>query len=83
MLSCATSEHVFLTLLCFLRDGFLVSHSAFFSLWSFLSSARERSGELHQSLRSNPFQVNALIGGWDEVQGPSLYFCDYLGQFRL
>ena len=29
--------------------------------------------------RRNPYQVNMLLGGFDEVDGASLYFIDYLG----
>lgn len=35
-------------------------------------------GELAYALRSNPYQVNLLIGGWDAADGPSLHFMDYI-----
>lgn len=34
--------------------------------------------QLAHALRSNPYQVNLLIGGWDKDVGASLYFMDYL-----
>lgn len=34
--------------------------------------------ELANALRSDPYQVNLLIGGWDHEQGPALYYMDYL-----
>lgn len=34
--------------------------------------------EMAQALRSGPYQVNTLLAGYDEGQGPSLYFMDYL-----
>lgn len=39
-------------------------------------------GELAQALRSDPYQVNLMIGGWDSVKGPSLYYCDYLASMQ-
>ena len=33
---------------------------------------------LADALRRKPWQVNTLIGGYDEVDGASLYFMDYL-----
>ncbi|KAL6071255.1 Proteasome subunit beta type-4 [Balamuthia mandrillaris] len=35
-------------------------------------------GELADALRRAPYQVNVLLGGWDEEKGCSLYFIDYL-----
>lgn len=35
-------------------------------------------GEVAKSIRSNPYQVNFLLGGVDST-GPSLYYIDYLG----
>ena len=35
--------------------------------------------ELAYALRTNPYQVNLLLGGWDAVSGAELYFMDYLG----
>mmetsp|Transcript_30770 Transcript_30770/g.46667 ORF Transcript_30770/g.46667 Transcript_30770/m.46667 type:complete len:201 (-) Transcript_30770:146-748(-) len=34
--------------------------------------------ELADALRKGPYQVNLLLGGFDEKAGPSLYFMDYL-----
>jgi 20S proteasome subunit beta 4 len=34
--------------------------------------------QLAQALRSNPYQVNLLVGGWDKDVGPALYYMDYL-----
>eukprot|EP00808_Paulinella_micropora_P013276 g20470.t1 len=34
--------------------------------------------ELAEALRRNPYQVNSLIGGYDEGKGPSLFFMDYM-----
>lgn len=34
--------------------------------------------ELANALRSDPYQVNILLGGWDKEEGPSLYWIDYL-----
>ena len=34
--------------------------------------------ELATALRSDPYQVNLLIGGFDHEQGASLYYMDYL-----
>lgn len=36
-------------------------------------------GELATALRKGPYQVNLLLGGYDEGVGPSLYWMDYLG----
>ena len=35
-------------------------------------------GELATALRKGPYQVNILLGGYDEGVGGSLYFLDYL-----
>lgn len=34
--------------------------------------------ELADALRKGPYQVNLLLGGFDEETGPALYFMDYL-----
>jgi 20S proteasome subunit beta 4 len=39
-------------------------------------------GELATALRSNPYSVNMLLGGFDADQGPSLYFLDYLASLH-
>mmetsp|Transcript_18920 Transcript_18920/g.26350 ORF Transcript_18920/g.26350 Transcript_18920/m.26350 type:complete len:193 (+) Transcript_18920:72-650(+) len=38
--------------------------------------------ELAQFLRKSPYQVNLLMGGYDEKVGPSLYYMDYLGSMH-
>lgn len=56
-------------------------------LYEFRNSARLSTraaasyvrSELAYSLRNNPYQVNLLLGGWDEAAGAELYFMDYLG----
>lgn len=42
------------------------------------ATANYMRGEIANSIRSNPYQVNFLLGGVDET-GPSLYYIDYLG----
>lgn len=37
--------------------------------------------QLADALRQNPYQVNALLGGFDK-EGPSLYFLDYLASMH-
>jgi 20S proteasome alpha/beta subunit len=39
-------------------------------------------GELATALRKGPFQVNVLLGGFDEGVGGSLYFLDYMGAMQ-
>lgn len=40
-------------------------------------------GELASALRKGPYQVNSLIGGYDEKEGKgSLYFLDYLASLQ-
>lgn len=34
--------------------------------------------QLAEALRSDPYQVNLLIGGFDDEQGAALYYMDYL-----
>jgi 20S proteasome alpha/beta subunit len=36
-------------------------------------------GELATALRKGPYQVNVLLGGYDESKGGSLYHIDYMG----
>eukprot|EP01117_Protostelium_nocturnum_P000304 TRINITY_DN10370_c0_g1_i1.p1 TRINITY_DN10370_c0_g1~~TRINITY_DN10370_c0_g1_i1.p1 ORF type:complete len:193 (+),score=58.04 TRINITY_DN10370_c0_g1_i1:139-717(+) len=38
--------------------------------------------EIATALRSRPYQVNMLLGGWDEEAGASLYFLDYMGSLH-
>lgn len=35
--------------------------------------------QLAAYLRKRPYQVNLLLGGYDAVDGASLYFIDYMG----
>ncbi|KAK9764999.1 Proteasome subunit beta type-4 [Basidiobolus ranarum] len=47
-----------------------------------VSAARYTRRELANSLRSkHPYQVNLLIGGCNEKEGPSLHWIDYLGAY--
>jgi len=39
-------------------------------------------GELATALRSNPYQVNLLLGGYDKDEGPALYFMDYMASLQ-
>ena len=39
-------------------------------------------GELAAALRRGPYQVNVLLGGYDEGKGGSLYTMDYLGSLH-
>ena len=38
--------------------------------------------ELAYALRRGPFQVNILLGGYDDKNGASLYFLDYLASLQ-
>jgi 20S proteasome subunit beta 4 len=44
------------------------------------AAANFTRGELATALRSNPYEVNLLLGGFDKE--PSLYFIDYLANFQ-
>jgi 20S proteasome subunit beta 4 len=46
------------------------------------AAANFTRGELARFLRENPFQVNLLIGGYDAVKGPSLYYIDHLAAMQ-
>jgi 20S proteasome subunit beta 4 len=46
------------------------------------AAAHFTRGELATALRSNPYQVNLLMGGYDKDVGPSLYFIDYLASIQ-
>eukprot|EP01087_Luapelamoeba_hula_P010956 TRINITY_DN292_c0_g1_i1.p1 TRINITY_DN292_c0_g1~~TRINITY_DN292_c0_g1_i1.p1 ORF type:complete len:226 (-),score=64.93 TRINITY_DN292_c0_g1_i1:15-692(-) len=46
------------------------------------ATANYLRGELAESLRSSPYQVNLLLGGWDKQNGASLYFIDYLASMH-
>merc|ERR1711918_75269 len=39
-------------------------------------------GELARYLRQRPYYVDLLIGGYDEEQGPTLYYLDYLASMQ-
>lgn len=39
-------------------------------------------GELAKALRKGPYQVNLLLGGFDEKAGGSLYWLDYLAALQ-
>jgi len=39
-------------------------------------------GELAHALRSSPYMANLLFGGFEEKEGPSLYFVDYLASLQ-
>jgi len=56
-----------------LRSGHLLSTHA---------TAEFTRNELAEAIRKGPFQVNLLIGGYDEADGASLYFLDYLGSMH-
>lgn len=38
--------------------------------------------QLAASLRKSPYQVNLLMGGYDEISGPSMFYMDYLGSMH-
>lgn len=44
-------------------------------------SVRHRS-QLAQFLRKSPYNVNLIIGGYEEKKGPSLFFMDYLASIH-
>eukprot|EP01017_Pseudomicrothorax_dubius_P038631 TRINITY_DN5822_c0_g1_i1.p1 TRINITY_DN5822_c0_g1~~TRINITY_DN5822_c0_g1_i1.p1 ORF type:complete len:190 (-),score=63.38 TRINITY_DN5822_c0_g1_i1:144-713(-) len=44
-------------------------------------AANYTRSELAYAIRNGPYQVNLLIGGFDE-EGPSLYWLDYLGTLQ-
>merc|ERR1712232_137520 len=46
------------------------------------SQANFCRSELADALRKGPYQVNLLLGGFDEGNGPSLYFMDYLASLE-
>lgn len=43
------------------------------------AQANYARGELATALRKGPYQVNVLLGGYDEKTGGSLYHIDYMG----
>eukprot|EP01080_Neovahlkampfia_damariscottae_P001587 gene1587-12712_t len=46
------------------------------------SAANYIRGTLATALRKNPYQVNLLLGGYDEETGGSLYLIDYLSSMQ-
>lgn len=46
------------------------------------AAAHYTRGELAHALRSKPFQVDCLIGGYDKDKGAQLYFLDYLASMQ-
>ncbi len=38
--------------------------------------------ELAAALRKGPYQVNLLLAGYDDKEGPSLYFLDYMASLQ-
>jgi 20S proteasome subunit beta 4 len=59
--------------LTFYRTGHRLSTAA---------AAHWTRNQLARFLRSSPYQVNCLIGGFDAATGPSLYFMDYLASMH-
>lgn len=43
------------------------------------AQANYARGELAAALRKGPFQVNVLLGGYDDKTGGTLYHLDYMG----
>jgi len=39
-------------------------------------------GELSRAIRERMYQANILLGGYDDGEGPSLYYLDYLGSMH-
>lgn len=37
---------------------------------------------LIQAIRKGPYQVQLMLGGYDEGVGSSLYYCDYMGTLQ-
>jgi len=46
------------------------------------AAANYTRGQLAQALRSKPYQVNLLLGGYDEGEGSSLFWMDYFGTMQ-
>jgi 20S proteasome subunit beta 4 len=38
--------------------------------------------QLAEAIRKGPYEVNILLGGWEEKSGPELYYLDYLGSMH-
>lgn len=56
-----------------LRTGLVLNTSA---------TASWIRNQLAEAIRKGPYQVNALLGGYDNIgdfQGPQLYYMDYMG----
>jgi len=56
-----------------LRNGYPLSTKA---------AAHFIRGELAESIRRNPYNVNLLLAGVDKDVGPSIYYMDYLGSMQ-
>jgi len=46
------------------------------------AAANFTRNELAEALRRNPYQVNLLVGGYDEKHGPQLFYMDYLASMH-
>ncbi|BAM79795.1 20S core proteasome subunit beta 4 [Cyanidioschyzon merolae strain 10D] len=40
-------------------------------------------GELARALRERPYEINLILGGYDQGEGTSLYYIDYLGSLHM
>eukprot|EP00026_Physarum_polycephalum_P016416 Phypoly_transcript_17311.p1 GENE.Phypoly_transcript_17311~~Phypoly_transcript_17311.p1 ORF type:complete len:199 (-),score=22.39 Phypoly_transcript_17311:110-706(-) len=49
---------------------------------STLATAHYIRGELATALRQSPYQVNLILAGHDNIDGPSVHFIDYLGSLQ-
>jgi len=56
-----------------IRNGFKLTTKA---------AANFSRGEMARFLRESPYQVNLLIGGYDAVNGPCLYYIDHLAALQ-
>jgi 20S proteasome subunit beta 4 len=46
------------------------------------AAAKFTRNQLADALRSNPYQVSLLLGGYDVATGPSLYYMDHLASLH-
>ena len=46
------------------------------------AAANFTRGEMARALRESPFNVNLLVGGFDKVCGPSLFYIDHLSAMQ-
>ena len=51
-------------------------------MWSFVLVYPFFRSQLAQFLRKSPYNVNLIIGGYEEKKGPSLFFMDYLASIH-